>query len=226
MIGSIRMRLGNYFSLHFPFSMPPHCDTIDGPIIQAAKKAVEDANVLRVLPWVPAEAEQELRDAFEDVMHAREKHQDAQKVADRWFFETAVRLHLQGEGQPFTGLKPKGTGRSPAVTLAEKAIETGDLTELLELLKADEGFGLERYFERVRTTSVFDPRDTAAARTHIQAMLDFLHLADSIHRIASGNGQERIEAIKQVEAAVKGRIGRPYRERHHATVESVSHHHP
>lgn len=91
--------------------MTPHCDTLDGPVVQAAKKAIEQVNVLYVLPWVPAEAEQEVRDAFEDVMHAREKGEDPCKVADRWFFETVVRLHLQGEGKPFTGLKPAEAGR-------------------------------------------------------------------------------------------------------------------
>jgi len=223
--GSIKMHPAD---LYFPFlfsSMPPHCDTLDGPVIQAAKKAINDVNVLHVLPWVPAEAEQEVRDAFEDVMHAREKGPDPCKIADRWFFETVVRLHLLGEGKPFTGLKPAGSGRSPALTIAEKAIETGDLKELIELLKESEEFGLERYFDRVKAMAGYDLRDVSAARKHVQAVLDFLHLADSMYHIAIGTEHEQEEAIKKAEAAVKGRLGLPYRQRHHATVEGVTHHH-
>ena len=34
---------------------------------------------------------------------------DARKLADMHFFETLVRVHCAGEGEPFTGLKPAGT---------------------------------------------------------------------------------------------------------------------
>lgn len=37
--------------------MPPHCDTLDGPVVKATKKAFETGNVNYVLPWVPKKAE-------------------------------------------------------------------------------------------------------------------------------------------------------------------------
>ena len=40
--------------------MPPHCDTLDGPGVKAAKKAFETGNVNYVLPWVPKKAEKEV----------------------------------------------------------------------------------------------------------------------------------------------------------------------
>lgn len=206
--------------------MPSHCEALNGPVVQAAKRALADVNVLRVLPWVPPEAEQELRDAFEDVMHAREKHPDAEKVADRWFFETAVRLHLQGENKSFTGMKPAGTGRNPALLLAENAIETGDLTELLELLKDHKEFGLERYFDDVRATAAYDPRNTADARKHVNAVLNFLHLADGMYRIANGSAEERKEAIWKAEAHAKKLLGLPFRQRHPITKDAITHHKP
>ena len=45
--------------------MPPHCDTRDGPVVKAARKALESNNVNYVLIWVPGDAEAELRKAFE-----------------------------------------------------------------------------------------------------------------------------------------------------------------
>ena len=32
--------------------MPPHCDTRDGPVVRAAKKALETGNLNYVLIWI------------------------------------------------------------------------------------------------------------------------------------------------------------------------------
>ena len=49
--------------------MPPHCDTLDGPVVSAAKKALETGNVNLILPWVPEKTETELKKAFEKTLH-------------------------------------------------------------------------------------------------------------------------------------------------------------
>src|SRR5512136_2790542 len=104
--------------------MPPHCDTRDGPVVKAAKLALEKGNINYVLIWVPKESEKELIAAFERTMKVRKAGKDAQDLADDWFFETAIRLHRAGEGAPYTGMKPAGLEEGPVVPQAEKAIET------------------------------------------------------------------------------------------------------
>jgi len=86
--------------------MPPHCDTMDGPVVKAAKIALDKGNVNLILPWVPKRAEAELKKAFEKTLRARKLGKEAAELADYWFLETAVRLHREGEGAPYTGLKP------------------------------------------------------------------------------------------------------------------------
>ncbi len=44
--------------------MPPHCDTLDGPVVSAAKRALQAGRVNLVLPWAPKEAEDELKRAL------------------------------------------------------------------------------------------------------------------------------------------------------------------
>ena len=51
--------------------MPPHCDSLDGPVVAAARQALTSANVELVLPFVPAEREAEVTAAFEQVMAVR-----------------------------------------------------------------------------------------------------------------------------------------------------------
>jgi hypothetical protein len=51
--------------------MPPHCDSLDGPVVNAARAALETGDVEVVLPFVPADGETEVRDAFALVHEAR-----------------------------------------------------------------------------------------------------------------------------------------------------------
>jgi hypothetical protein len=71
---------------------------------------------------------------FKRTLEVRTKGTDARELADMYFFETLVRLHCAGEGEPYTGLKPAGTPIEPIVLAADKALETGSSKELTELL--------------------------------------------------------------------------------------------
>lgn len=77
--------------------MPPHCDTMDGPVVKAARAALDRGNVNLILPYVPKNAEPELRHAFERTMRVRMLSPEARETVDIWFFETAVRLHREGD---------------------------------------------------------------------------------------------------------------------------------
>ncbi len=81
-----------------------HCDTLEGPVIIAAKKAPENNDVNLVLTWVQKDDEPEIRKAFEKTMAVRKTSKEAMELADMYFFETLVRIHRAGEGAPYTGI--------------------------------------------------------------------------------------------------------------------------
>src|SRR5512138_3210950 len=83
-----------------------HCDTMEGPLIADAKKAMEQNNVNYALKWVPVANENEIREAFNLAMRVRGLSADATLLAEKYFFETLVRIHRAGEGVPYTGVKP------------------------------------------------------------------------------------------------------------------------
>ena len=114
--------------------MPPHCDSLDGPVVTAARNALHNGAVEWVLPYVHADGEGELRDAFDLASKVRVLGPEAQVVADRWFFETAVRVHRAGEGADFAGLKPAGLDIGPVIPAAERALRSGAPDELVDLL--------------------------------------------------------------------------------------------
>lgn len=151
--------------------MPPHCDSLDGPVVRAASRALEAEDVDVALPYVHKAGEAEVRAAFELAVKARTQGVEARDVADRYFFETVVRVHRAGEGAPFTGLKPAGLDVGPVIPLAESAIDAGDVTPLAEFLSsAVRGETVERFNTMLAAKHTAD-KGVDAARAYVQAML-------------------------------------------------------
>jgi hypothetical protein len=89
--------------------------SLDGPVVKAAQRALDTRNPAFALIWVQATDEPEIRTAFERTLAVRGLSPQAKQLADRFFFETLVRVHRAGEGAPFTGLKPAGRDLGPAI---------------------------------------------------------------------------------------------------------------
>lgn len=153
--------------------MPPHCDTLDGPIVMAAKKALEEGNVNLILPYAPKEAEQEIRKAYEKTISVRKLGGEARELADYAFYETVVRLHRAGEGAAYEGLKPAGLDVGPVIPLAEKALETGDLTDLYKFMSNELHEDLHKKLENAISRKNYNVNDVDAAREYVKASLGF-----------------------------------------------------
>ena len=81
---------------------------------------------------------------------------DAQELVDLYFFETVVRIHRAGEGEPYTGLKPAGRDLGPAIPAADKAIEDGSVGPLVKLVTDASEAGIRELFQKVLATKSFD----------------------------------------------------------------------
>jgi hypothetical protein len=168
--------------------MPPHCDSLDGPVVTAARKALDADDVTLVLPFVPEDAEAEVRSVFESVRMARVVAGPPRDVADRLFFETVVRLHRAGEGAPYEGLKPAGLDVGPVIPLAERAIDTGSVQPLMAYLTGQVAAELERRLAQVRALARAEHESVGDARAYVEAMLGFEvwshHLWQAVHSSA------------------------------------------
>ena len=111
-----------------------HCDGLDGPVVQAAQKAIASGDVSLVLIWVQKSDEAQIKKSFEETLAVRKLSPEARQLADMNFFETLVRLHRAGEGAGFTGLKPAGRDLGPAIPAADKALREGNVEPLVKLL--------------------------------------------------------------------------------------------
>jgi hypothetical protein len=173
--------------------MPPHCDSLDGPVVGAARDALTAGKVDLVLPFVPDAAEAEVRAMFARVLPVRGISQEAGDVADRLFFETVVRLHRAGEGAPYTGLKPAGLPHGPVLPLAERAVKTGSADAVTDFLTGLLQEELKQRLERVIALSAGKGRSLGDARRYVEAMLGFEvyshHLLQAIRSVPHGEGK-------------------------------------
>lgn len=143
--------------------VPPHCDTLDGPVVLAAKMAFNGANVNLILPYVPKDAEAELKGAYERALRAGKLGKEAAELADHWFFESAVRLHRKGEGAPYTELKPAGLGWGPVVPRADEAIRQGNARGVIDFVLHAVEEELQRRFRKAMSRKGYYENDVDAA---------------------------------------------------------------
>lgn len=170
-----------------PTPAQAHCDSVNGPVVIAAQEALETGEVNLVLPYVKPEYEAELIAAFEHALKVRKQGPAARELADRYFFETAVRLHRTGEGAPYTGLQDE-TDHGPALAAADKALETGSLDTVYSVLDQAIQEGVAEKYEAVQAarTQAAEEDTVEAQRERVEVELTFEKYVYEIYNAALG----------------------------------------
>lgn len=162
-----------------------HCDGMDGPVVTAARAALDSGDIHRILIWIPKQSETEVQNLFERVLSVRQqKNSEAIALADKYFFETIVRVHRAGEGVSYTGLKPAGRDLGPSIPAADKALEEGSLKNLDGLLTDTMRNGLKAHFEDVMHKKNFKKDDVEAGREYVEAYVRYIHYAEKLYATA------------------------------------------
>ena len=160
-----------------------HCDTLDGPVAQAAREALEKGDVTPVLKWVKKEQEGEIRAVFAKTLAVRAKGTEARELADTWFIETLVRIHRAGEGAPFTGLKPAGA-EEPVVAASDRALAHGSADELVKHVTEAVTAGIRERFARALEASKHANESVEAGREFVAAYVEYVHYVERLHNDA------------------------------------------
>jgi len=175
-----------------------HCDTMDGPVVKTAQAALEKGNVAPVLKWVKPPQEAEIREAFQKTLAVRGLGREARDLADKYFFETLVRLHREGEGAPYTGLKPAGAVE-PVVAASDKALEAKSVEELTREITQLIAEGIRHRFTKTMETKQHADENVAAGREFVEAYVEFVHYVERLHTDATGPAGHAAPAEKSSE---------------------------
>ena len=191
-------------ALFAPGKAYAHCDGMDGPVVKAAQKALEAGNVNLALIWVQKQDEREVRSAFQKTVSVRKLNQEARELADRYFFETLVRLHRAGEGEPYTGLKPAGRDLGPAIPAADKALDDGSAEPLLKLFPARARAEILESFREAIARKNFDKDNVNAGREYVKAYVTFIHHVEHLYKAESektkGGGNKLLNIPQSLKA--------------------------
>jgi hypothetical protein len=160
-----------------------HCDTLDGPVVAAARKALDSGNVNLVLVWVQEKDDAEIRRHFDKTRAVRKLNAQAKELADMYFFETLVRIHRAGEGAGYTGLKPAGEVEPP-IAAADRSIQSGKLQEVAKLVSGRMEQGLHRTFDAVMKAKGYRVDDVAAGRAFSSAYVEYTHYVERLYDAA------------------------------------------
>ncbi|HCY40030.1 MAG TPA: hypothetical protein DHV48_01515 [Prolixibacteraceae bacterium] len=171
-----------------------HCDGLDGPVVNAARKALETKNVNLVLVWVQNDDDAYIRKAFEKTVKLRAISPEAKELADMYFFETLVRVHRAGEGAPYTGLKPANRDLGPAIPAADASIPSGSPKEVWTLLSNYVHDALHEKFEKVNTLKNYGTNDVTKGREFVKAYVEYLHFVEKVHAVAGAESSHSGEA--------------------------------
>lgn len=163
-----------------PTPAAAHCDTMDGPVVADARRALESGDPTPVLKWVREEDAGEIRGAFDLARTVRAKGDDAKRLADRSFFETLVRVHRASEGAPYTGLKPAGSVEPP-IAAADQALEKGSVDDLAEKIGAAAAAGVKKRFAHVMETRAKAEESVEAGRAYVRAYVEYVHYVEGLH---------------------------------------------
>lgn len=181
-----------------------HCDTLDGPVVQDARKALESKDVTPVLKWVQSKDEKRVQDEFRKALAAQGKKQ--QQAAEQHFFAALVKVHRAGEGAPFTGLKPAGAVE-PVIAAADQALANGSPAALVTMVTDAVSQGIRQRYDKVAAALKHKDESVQKGREYVAAYVDYTHYVERLQLAATGPAGHHGEADHKKHAVPEHRHG-------------------
>ena len=169
-----------------------HCDSYDGPVVKDALQALETNNVGLVYKWISTEQEAEISALFTKTYNLKKGDKEIYSLVEKHFLETLIRLHRQTEGFGFDGIKAAGTTK-PIVQLSDKAIETGNVENLINQLNGHIAKVVEDKYNAVKELEKVKNESPEKGRDYVKAYVMYTHSLEAIHdiveQVASGHAE-------------------------------------
>ena len=171
-----------------------HCDSLDGPVIKDAKRALAAQDITPVLKWIDPLDQAEVTSAFKAAIEIRLKSDEVRDVADIYFFETLVRIHRKSEGEGFTGLKPAGSAE-PVIVAADRALEDGDIEALADKISSAVRKGIIARYQDTNKKKKSSDESVEKGREFVKAYVQYTHFLEAIHHIVSQGASHKHQAV-------------------------------
>jgi len=166
-----------------------HCDTVGGPVVAAAQRALDSGDIAPILKWVKPAGEPEIRAAFSKALAVRAKGPEARELADTYFFENLVRIHRAGEGAAYTGLKPSETWNRWWLCPTRRS--RAARSRHWPTPSAAGGGWIRHRFARALAAKKHAEESVAAGREFVEAYVELTHYVERLDRDATTKRHRR-----------------------------------
>lgn len=174
------------FMLFAALPASAHCDSYDGPVIKDALMALEQNKVELVLKWVEPQHEKEITDKFNQTLRLKGKNKEINDLLETSFLETLVRLHREGEGAPYTGLKPAGS-TTKLVQMADNSLAKKDINEVINIVTSHLKDVLQEKYIKAIELSKTKENSVEEGRAYVDAYVEYTHTLEAIEHILHGD---------------------------------------
>lgn len=192
------VKVGRFFKFNLPTLMlmafmlfvalpaSAHCDSYDGPVIKDALTALQQKNVELILKWVEPQYEKEITDKFNQTLRLKGKNKEINEVLETSFLETLVRLHREGEGASYTGLKPVGS-MTKLVEMADNSLAKKEVNDVINIVTNHLKEVLqEKYAEAIELSKTKD-NSVEDGRAYVVAYVEYTHTLEALEHILHGD---------------------------------------
>ncbi len=191
------VKVGRFFKFNLPtllvtafmlFAALPasaHCDSYDGPVIKDALMALEQNKVELVLKWVEPKYEKEITDKFKQTLKLKGKNKEINEILETSFLETLVRLHREGEGASYTGLKPVGS-MTKLVEMADNSLAKKEVNEVINIVTSHLKEVLQEKYTKAIELSKTKDNSVEEGRAYVVAYVEYTHTLEALEHILHG----------------------------------------
>jgi len=173
--------------LTLPQTAFAHCDSYDGPVVKDALVALNNNTPALVMKWIDAKHETEITDLFNKTLKYKSGDKEIYMLLERHFLETLVRIHREGEGEPYTGLKPAKTTK-PIIMLTDTAIKDQDFKGFLTKFHGHVDSILTDKYDKVAQLEKVKDQSVEQGRAYVAAYVEYTHTIEMMHDILEHTG--------------------------------------
>ena len=145
-----------------------------GPVISAARKALETGNACHILIWVPPESENTLRNLLEKTCCKQNLDRDAKDPSVDWYFKTVSHIHSTYYGPRNLDISTKKPQEQTIIAMVQRARESGNFEEISTVIPDTPAGELRQRFEAVMKKRACCANTIAAGRDYVSAFTAFV----------------------------------------------------
>jgi hypothetical protein len=163
-------------------NMLKYPDEIPGPVLKAAKIALETGNVNYILIWVPENSENTVKNLLENTCCIRSSKTHLSQLAYDWYFEMVNRFY-QSSKSPDYDTNQFQSSAGKLFLKIENAIESGNFEEIRDMIPVSHEADAQQRFLQVMNLRDYPVNNITAGRSYVSAFFDFNRY---VHNLSSG----------------------------------------